>query len=222
MRSAFIIRRVLALIPTLLLIYSLTFFLMHSTPGGPWDTGEKPIPADVQERLQGRLRSGQTALAAVHGFPRQSRARRSRPVVHAALAVGHRHHRRDIPGLAAIGRGGNADRDAGRHSARDPRRGPPQPAARLSRDVRLGLRYLDAVVCRHVAARAAPGQQAAPGADQWLGRHLAVRRSSSRRSRWPSTRWRCWRATPDRACWRCSAPTTCARRDRKVSRSGRS
>jgi ABC-type dipeptide/oligopeptide/nickel transport system permease component len=51
-RSAFIIRRVLALIPTILLIYSLTFFLMHATPGGPWDTGEKPIPADVQERLK--------------------------------------------------------------------------------------------------------------------------------------------------------------------------
>jgi oligopeptide transport system permease protein len=51
-RSAFIIRRILALIPTLLLIYSLTFFLMHSTPGGPWDTGEKPIPAEVQERLK--------------------------------------------------------------------------------------------------------------------------------------------------------------------------
>ena len=52
MRSAYVIRRVLALIPTLLLIYSLTFFLMHSTPGGPWDSSEKPIPADVQERLK--------------------------------------------------------------------------------------------------------------------------------------------------------------------------
>ncbi len=52
MRTAFIIRRVLALIPTLLLIYSLTFFLMHSTPGGPWDSSEKPLPADVQERLK--------------------------------------------------------------------------------------------------------------------------------------------------------------------------
>ncbi len=52
MRTAYIIRRVLALIPTLLLIYTLTFFLMHSTPGGPWDTGEKPIPAEVQERLK--------------------------------------------------------------------------------------------------------------------------------------------------------------------------
>jgi ABC-type dipeptide/oligopeptide/nickel transport system permease component len=51
-RTAYIIRRVLALIPTLLLIYSLTFFLMHSTPGGPWDSSEKPIPADVQERLK--------------------------------------------------------------------------------------------------------------------------------------------------------------------------
>ncbi|MFN8662671.1 MAG: ABC transporter permease [Thermomicrobiales bacterium] len=52
MRTAYIIRRVLALIPTLLLIYTITFFLMHSTPGGPWDSGEKPIPADVQERLK--------------------------------------------------------------------------------------------------------------------------------------------------------------------------
>jgi ABC-type dipeptide/oligopeptide/nickel transport system permease component len=51
-RTAFIIRRVLALVPTLLLIYSLTFFLMHSTPGGPWDSSEKPLPADVQERLK--------------------------------------------------------------------------------------------------------------------------------------------------------------------------
>jgi ABC-type dipeptide/oligopeptide/nickel transport system permease component len=51
-RTAYIIRRVLALIPTLLLIYTLTFFLMHSTPGGPWDTGDKPIPAEVQEKLK--------------------------------------------------------------------------------------------------------------------------------------------------------------------------
>ncbi len=51
-RSAYVIRRVLALIPTLLLIYTLTFFLMHATPGGPWDSGEKPIPAAVQEKLK--------------------------------------------------------------------------------------------------------------------------------------------------------------------------
>lgn len=52
MRTAYVIRRVLALIPTLLLIYTLTFVLMHSTPGGPWDSGEKPIPPAVQEKLR--------------------------------------------------------------------------------------------------------------------------------------------------------------------------
>lgn len=52
MRSAFVIRRILALIPTLFLIYTITFFLMHATPGGPWDTGEKPLPAAVQEKLK--------------------------------------------------------------------------------------------------------------------------------------------------------------------------
>lgn len=46
------IRRVLALFPTLLLVYTLTFVLMHATPGGPWDTSEKPIPAAVQEKLK--------------------------------------------------------------------------------------------------------------------------------------------------------------------------
>jgi ABC-type dipeptide/oligopeptide/nickel transport system permease component len=43
---------VLALFPTLLLVYTLTFLLMHATPGGPWDTSEKPIPAAVQEKLK--------------------------------------------------------------------------------------------------------------------------------------------------------------------------
>ena len=52
MNSAYMIRRVLALIPTLLLIYTITFFLMHATPGGPWDSGEKPLPAAVQEKLK--------------------------------------------------------------------------------------------------------------------------------------------------------------------------
>lgn len=52
MRTAYVIRRVLALIPTLLVIYTLTFLLIHATPGGPWDSGEKPIPPSVQEKLK--------------------------------------------------------------------------------------------------------------------------------------------------------------------------
>src|SRR5215217_4117037 len=52
MRSAYVIRRILIVFPTLLAIYTLTFFLMHSTPGGPWDTSEKPISAQTQENLE--------------------------------------------------------------------------------------------------------------------------------------------------------------------------
>lgn len=50
-RGTFIIRRVLLLIPTLLAIYTLTFLLIHATPGGPWSQGDKPVPPLVMERL---------------------------------------------------------------------------------------------------------------------------------------------------------------------------
>ncbi len=50
-RGAYIIRRVLLLIPTLLAIYTVTFFLIHATPGGPWSQGEKPVHPVVLERL---------------------------------------------------------------------------------------------------------------------------------------------------------------------------
>lgn len=50
-RWAYIIRRVLLLFPTLFAIYTLTFFLMHATPGGPWSQGDKPVPPLVLKRL---------------------------------------------------------------------------------------------------------------------------------------------------------------------------
>jgi len=44
----YIIRRVLLLVPTLLVVYTITFVLMHATPGGPWDSGgEKPISKET-------------------------------------------------------------------------------------------------------------------------------------------------------------------------------
>src|SRR5688572_9146124 len=52
MGRSYVIRRILALIPTLLAIYTLTFLLMHATPGGPWDTGDKPLPPQVIENLE--------------------------------------------------------------------------------------------------------------------------------------------------------------------------
>ena len=48
---AYIIRRILLLFPTLLAIYTLTFILIHATPGGPWSKNEKPVPPIVLERL---------------------------------------------------------------------------------------------------------------------------------------------------------------------------
>jgi ABC-type dipeptide/oligopeptide/nickel transport system permease component len=50
-RGAFIIRRVLLLFPTLLVIYTLTFVMIHATPGGPWSQGDKPVPPLVLKRL---------------------------------------------------------------------------------------------------------------------------------------------------------------------------
>ncbi|CAN5686654.1 oligopeptide ABC transporter permease OppB [soil metagenome] len=50
-RWAYIIRRVLFLFPTLFIIYTLTFFLIHATPGGPWSQGDKPVPPVVLKRL---------------------------------------------------------------------------------------------------------------------------------------------------------------------------
>jgi oligopeptide transport system permease protein len=50
-RGGYIIRRILLLIPTLLAIYTLTFLLIHATPGGPFSQGEKPVPKIVLRRL---------------------------------------------------------------------------------------------------------------------------------------------------------------------------
>jgi ABC-type dipeptide/oligopeptide/nickel transport system permease component len=49
---AYVIRRVLILFPTLLALYTLTFALMHATPGGPWDESEKPLPPAVIAQLK--------------------------------------------------------------------------------------------------------------------------------------------------------------------------
>ena len=47
----YLVRRILLLIPSLLAVYTITFFLMHATPGGPWDRTNKPLPTHVIERL---------------------------------------------------------------------------------------------------------------------------------------------------------------------------
>lgn len=47
----YLIRRLLLLIPTLFVIFTITFFLMHATPGGPWDSTGRPLPLQAIENL---------------------------------------------------------------------------------------------------------------------------------------------------------------------------
>ena len=46
----FFVRRVLWIIPVLLTVAAVTFFLMHRAPGGPWDQ-DKPIPPSAERLL---------------------------------------------------------------------------------------------------------------------------------------------------------------------------
>jgi ABC-type dipeptide/oligopeptide/nickel transport system permease component len=39
------------MIPSLLIVFTLTFFVVHATPGGPWDESEKPLPPAVKANL---------------------------------------------------------------------------------------------------------------------------------------------------------------------------
>lgn len=51
----YVARRALAIVPTLLLVYTVVFVIAHATPGSPWDMlGERPVPKQVQENLNER------------------------------------------------------------------------------------------------------------------------------------------------------------------------
>ena len=49
--TTYILRRVLLMIPTLFVVFTLTFLIVHATPGGPWDESEKPLPEAVKANL---------------------------------------------------------------------------------------------------------------------------------------------------------------------------
>ncbi len=48
--TAYFIRRLFWLVPVLLFVAAITFVLMHSVPGGPWDR-DKPLPPQAVEQL---------------------------------------------------------------------------------------------------------------------------------------------------------------------------
>jgi len=51
--AAFVVRRVLIIVPTLWVIATLTFFLVHAAPGGPFQA-EREIPAAAKDQLMRR------------------------------------------------------------------------------------------------------------------------------------------------------------------------
>ena len=50
----YLLRRLLLAMPTLVVVYTLAFLLMHSIPGGPWDIREKPLPHQVLTNLKAK------------------------------------------------------------------------------------------------------------------------------------------------------------------------
>lgn len=46
----FALRRLLGVVPTILAVYTITFLLIHATPGGPWDD-DKPLTAEAKAAL---------------------------------------------------------------------------------------------------------------------------------------------------------------------------
>jgi oligopeptide transport system permease protein len=52
--GSYLLRRLLLAIPTLAIVYTVAFLLVHATPGGPWDNAEKPLAPQVIENLKAK------------------------------------------------------------------------------------------------------------------------------------------------------------------------
>lgn len=56
----FVVRRAFWIVPVVLVVAAVTFFMMHQAPGGPWDR-EKPMPPQAVEQLNARFGLDKTA-----------------------------------------------------------------------------------------------------------------------------------------------------------------
>jgi oligopeptide transport system permease protein len=85
--TAYFIRRLLWLVPVLLFVAVITFALMHSVPGGPWDR-DKPLPPAAVEQLNRKYgldqplweQFGRYLLGLLHGDLGVSYRQSDRPV----------------------------------------------------------------------------------------------------------------------------------------------
>ena len=49
--TVYVFRRLLWMVPSLLIVFTLTFLVVHATPGSPWDEREKPLSEAVKANL---------------------------------------------------------------------------------------------------------------------------------------------------------------------------
>src|SRR2546425_12590464 len=49
--TTYVLRRLLWMIPSLFVVFTLTFVVVHATPGSPWDESDKPLPEAVKVNL---------------------------------------------------------------------------------------------------------------------------------------------------------------------------
>jgi len=85
--TAYFIRRLFWLVPVLLFVAAITFVLMHSVPGGPWDR-DKPLPPQAVEQLNRKYgldqplweQFGRYVLGLLHGDLGVSYRQSDRPV----------------------------------------------------------------------------------------------------------------------------------------------
>src|SRR5689334_6817552 len=55
--TTYILKRILGLVPLLLAIYTVVFFLMRLMPGGPWEEADRPLPPAVIEHIKAKYRA---------------------------------------------------------------------------------------------------------------------------------------------------------------------
>ena len=74
------LRRLLGIVPTLLVIVTAAFFVMRLAPGGPFDE-EQTLPPEIEANLQAAYGLDQPVAVQYGRYLAGLAARRSRPVV---------------------------------------------------------------------------------------------------------------------------------------------
>jgi ABC-type dipeptide/oligopeptide/nickel transport system permease component len=96
--SRMVLSRIAAAVPVLLVVFTTTFVLFRLAPGGPFQTGAKPAPAEVQAALDARygldapawqqyLRYGRASLTGEFGPSYSQRGRSVGSIISQALPV---------------------------------------------------------------------------------------------------------------------------------------